>query len=269
MERHEEAFELACDLVRNHPRSVSAHLEHGRALYQRGRLEESLGSFTAALGLDPHEYQALFNLGALHFELGNLADAEDFFLKAIALDTSRTEAQHNLALLWFGQSRLTEADEMLRALLSREPNGPSFALLGQVLLATGHTVEAVAAFERSLEMQRAWAVRANLAEALARCFRYQEALDALRIALAEAPEAERAALQFMCAQLAMTSGNQAEAVQALKACLAADPSADLGEQASSLLDRLEGRVPAKPIVRTRTSGIWKGLFSNRGVPAAR
>ncbi len=269
--RDAEALDQVGDLVRRFPDCARAHMHHGSLLYRAGQWPEALTAFRTAHRVEPHEYQALFNLASITFEMGQFQEAEDLFLKAIALDTTQIEAQHNLAMLYFETQRYKEAEDLLRAVLSRKITMAGCALFGKVSLAQGRHKDAIIVFRKAIDMGGGWDVQVNLAEALSGVFRYQEAIGVLRNACNNAPPAERASLFLQLARVEKTAGNPADAAKALRDCLAADPSDDQSFEAQMMLQtcapRSKGASPSRAPAPRNPSGVWK-LFGVGRLPWA-
>jgi Flp pilus assembly protein TadD len=124
----------------------------------RGRRDEAVAAFEAALSIDPDYAQAHNNLGALLHLLGRLDRAEEHYRRAIALRADNVEAHGNLGLLLSAQGRTADAVHELQAALAQSPDQPQ-ALAGLAWIratspdaAFRNGAEAVALARRAVEL---------------------------------------------------------------------------------------------------------------------
>ena len=259
LKRFDDALDLVVDVAQRFPDCARAHFEHGRLLYLSGRWEDALVAFRTTHRVEPRHYDALFNLAVLSFEMGLHDEAEEFFTRAINMDLSEVGPQHNLAMVYYVQRRYKEAEEWLKVVLERAQPMDSLALLGKVILAQKRYSDAIGPLQRALELGADWDVEVALAEALSGEFRYQEAARALEVAVELAPEGSRCPVLFLLARIESTAGNVAEAVQALKACLAESPDPDLAVEVNQLLQQLTPRLRVTTPIKSPT-GFAKIFF---------
>ena len=91
----EPIFREALALV---PLDWAGQVDHGRCLYELGRLEESEAAIRRGLTLAHRKPLAHFHLGEVLRRRGALADAEAQFRQALALDPGLAAAQSQLTL---------------------------------------------------------------------------------------------------------------------------------------------------------------------------
>lgn len=60
-------------------KAAEAHYKRARELYQLGRYREAIAQLEAALKLDPHGAELLYNLGLIHEKLGDVEEAVDAY----------------------------------------------------------------------------------------------------------------------------------------------------------------------------------------------
>jgi tetratricopeptide (TPR) repeat protein len=110
--------------VQMDPRSVPAALELGRALYERGQLDEAVASFESAAKLDPASYAAALALGQALEASGDAEAAQRELHRATALSPRAAEPHYELARIALdeqddAQAALREAKLFLS--MSEEP----------------------------------------------------------------------------------------------------------------------------------------------------
>lgn len=88
--------------ARNAQRVAAAHwFEKGLELEQTGApVEDIIGAYEKAIGLDPQSAGALVNLGTIYFNALNWDNAEKYYLKAIEADPEYALAHFNLGNLY-------------------------------------------------------------------------------------------------------------------------------------------------------------------------
>jgi tetratricopeptide (TPR) repeat protein/mono/diheme cytochrome c family protein len=197
-------------LARN-PHDVAARFNLGSVLLLRGRPDEALREFEAALAVDPGHATVRNSHATVLESQGRYAEAAAEFREVLRIDPDAPDARYNLANCLAAQGEFEEAVEHFRlvawshpddaaardhltaalqeagnALLSAGQAGPAedryreaLALrpddagihndLGSALLALGDLAEAVAEFERALDLDpRNDVARENLAVARAK-----------------------------------------------------------------------------------------------------
>jgi len=141
----------------------------GLAFSMKGNLDESAKYFTECLKINPALSEAHNNLGSVYQEMGHMEKAEEHFVAA-SLDTqysSRELPFYNLARLYFTQEKLTEALYQVQRSLDIKKDFPlALNLEGKIYSKLGRMAEAVASFEKALEINPGdLDVDFNLAEA--------------------------------------------------------------------------------------------------------
>ncbi len=74
------------EAVKGEPSSQDAHLELGRALYERKDINGAISETEKVLELNPKQVDALYNMGAIYANLGNAERARSYWSKAVAAD---------------------------------------------------------------------------------------------------------------------------------------------------------------------------------------
>jgi serine/threonine-protein kinase len=170
------------------------NLELGLALEQRGRSDEALGHFRAALAVRPQSIAAYIGLGTALSSLGRREEAAEHFEEALQLDPGSEVALQNLGVVLQFQVRVDEAIGHFEQALRIDPSfGWAHANLGAALAQKDRLDEAIDHFEQALRLDpdpnpRGAAVcYTNLGHALHRKGRLDEALKQLTEAVRLAP----------------------------------------------------------------------------------
>jgi tetratricopeptide (TPR) repeat protein len=158
------AFERALALD---DRYAPAHVNRGRLLIERERLDEARGEFEKAAGLDEKLLEAWLGLGQVKLLQKDAAGAAAALGRALALDADHPEVHTALATACFALGRKSEAEEHARIAhakaRSASMNDPRGTVQSPPITATDHVNAA---------MQRAAGGRLDEAESL-----LHEALD--------------------------------------------------------------------------------------------
>jgi Flp pilus assembly protein TadD len=89
--------------------AVAFKVELANSLYERGRVEESIHHFRAALELDPSHFLATRGLARSLHHNGDLAEALEAYRRAVALEPTDALTRCNLGLLHLALSDLESA----------------------------------------------------------------------------------------------------------------------------------------------------------------
>jgi len=169
------------------------HNTLGTVLSQTGDAERAADSFRRAVTLDPGYAIARVNLAAAIEGLGDIENALRHLSEAVRLDPGFAPAHARLGALLLRIGRIEDSLSAYAAGLETAPNNPD--LLnghGLALLAAEHPAAAAEAFASLVKKQPgAGAARLNLATALLRQGRVEEAREAARDAHREHPSDAR------------------------------------------------------------------------------
>ncbi|MDV2502477.1 MAG: tetratricopeptide repeat protein [bacterium] len=139
--------------ARQSPRSVNARMNVGKALFQRGSVEDAARHFEAALELSPTHVDALNNLGAAYGQLGRIDEANRAFHHATIIRPDHPQAWYNLGFLRYRQRDFSGAEEALRRARGLDAQNPKVPyLLGLVAYRRGDLEEAEARWRETLEI---------------------------------------------------------------------------------------------------------------------
>lgn len=148
MDKAEEYYQKAASSNGIHP---DPYLGLATIAVQRGDLEQALGLYRRAAGIEPND-KALAGMALVELEKGEHESALEHFNKALELNPDNTVAVFGLVQTGFAMDRLEAVTEPLLAILEAAPQKSDvrFSLAG-CLLKAGRTDEAMAQLELVLE----------------------------------------------------------------------------------------------------------------------
>jgi tetratricopeptide (TPR) repeat protein len=208
-------------LARN-PGSWLAHNNLGRALFARGRTDEAIAEFVAALRIDPDE-KSYNNLGDALLKEGRTEEAVAQYRKALQVDPAGADAHYNLGIVALRQGRTEEARaEYSEALRINPALAEAWNNLGNILFQQGRVEEAIADDREALRINPDYAdAHIDLANAWLQQGRLEEAVAEYRQALLLDPA--RADVHFDLGVVAGRQGFAQKAVDEYREALRIDP----------------------------------------------
>jgi len=133
------------------PGCWEAHDNLGIALFQKGEVDEAIGHFQKALGINPDYAKARNNLGNALAQKGQIDDALAQFQKAVAIDSSFAQAHYNFGNALVQKGQMDEAMEEYKKALELSPGyAEAHYNFGLVLLMKGRLDEAIAQFQEAV-----------------------------------------------------------------------------------------------------------------------
>jgi len=187
--RSEEAVAEYGRALAADPRLVKAHNNMALALVDLGRLEEAASHYKASVALEP-KAEIYSDLGFTMARLGHPDEARADYLKALALDPNCASAHLNLAVSFVQEGKIAEAESHYRQALQGKPTAEAHNGLGYVLARQGRTDEAVAEFHKAIDVDAKFTpAYNNLADALAKQGKLEDAAHYYQLSLAEKPSA--------------------------------------------------------------------------------
>jgi tetratricopeptide (TPR) repeat protein len=221
--------------IRSDPQLAAAHNNLGSAYFALGRFEEAAASFRSAGELDADYGQAFFNLALAQIKLGREKEANETLNVALRAYNSAGKAH-------LEAGRLKEAEEAFRGMLQIDPEySGAFLRLGLVYNAAGRYEEAAQNARRVSEREPGNALAHEiLAEALYGQQKYGEALASAERALKLSPDSPEA---HYLAGLARASLGQRDAALVHLTRLQQLKVPDLSQPLS---DFIEKKAPVKP-----------------------
>jgi len=128
-------------------------LNSGLLEIDKGRLDEALVQFRAALALNPNLAEGHNNIGKVYGLQMRTDDALKEFLLAVRLDPTLGEPHNNIGYVYAQKGRYAEALKEYDKCLALVPDYEvAYLNRGKALQATGHTNEALADFSRVLKL---------------------------------------------------------------------------------------------------------------------
>lgn len=119
--------------VSQSPKSVNARMNLGKALFERGRVDEAAENFEAAVALSPNYVEGLNSLGAAYAQMGRVEEAREAFRRLTLIEPKHAGGWFNLGYLLYRQGDLAGAEEALLKARAAEPYNPKTSyLLGLV-----------------------------------------------------------------------------------------------------------------------------------------
>lgn len=213
--------------------TIDNHLAHnnlGRELAEKGRFDEAIAEYNAALRIKPAYATALTNLGAALAKSGKKEDAIRSYTEALRIKPDLPEAHLNLGATLAAEGKSAEAIEHYRTAISLNPNlADAHANLGLALADRGQIGDATTEYKNALRIKPDFVeVHNNLGYALASEGKLDEAIPHFNEALRLKPD-------FILAHvnLAMTlanAGRKAEAVREFREVLRLDPSHQMARE---------------------------------------
>ncbi len=145
-------YTLFADAVRKSPDALEPRNELGNALVDKGRFDEAITQFEAALKLKP-DADAHNNLGNVYVMKGDTARAIEHFQAALKLKPDFKEARGNLAVAEGSKGLTDEAISNFRVALKQEPsNAEARYNMAVVYLKKGMVDEAIGHLQAALQL---------------------------------------------------------------------------------------------------------------------
>jgi len=140
------------------PGNVNILNSMGVANVQLNRPKAARTCFTKALGVEPKNFMALFNLGFICLEDGQAPEALALWEKALAVDGGQPDLLQHLGMLYCRQGRYAEARQILQrceGLIRKNPQSGGEPMvvarwLGRACEALGENGLAIVAYQRAV-----------------------------------------------------------------------------------------------------------------------
>jgi len=222
--RAEEAVEQYEAAVSSNPNYAEAHCNLGVALALLGRKSEAVEQYETALRLKPDYAEAQDNLGLALADLGRAGEATVHFEQALQLKPDYAQAHFNLGNILRQTGRVSEAMEQFAQALKCDPNyAEAHNNLGNALLQTGQVGEATSQYEEALRSNPDYAdAHFNLGKTLQQAGRNTDAMEQFAQALQLNPNLVAAHVEL--GNALFRTGQFAVAKQQYEQALRMDPS---------------------------------------------
>ncbi len=190
-EDYENAAAMAERAIASEPDNVVLHIWVGRIYYQLNRFDEASAAFERAIQLNPGNALAYEALAQIDEETNDLVGAVDTYRRMIEITPDSAFLHYRLGMNLVEMNRSAEAmTELERALELNPQLTPARYMLGLLYIEADRNDAAIEQFEAFLRENPDHAqTEANVAAALAREGKYDEAIDRLT-KIIEGPEAE-------------------------------------------------------------------------------
>ena len=219
------------------PGDVPTLVRLGEMQRDQGRADLAAPLLEKAAALDPDNAAALATLGQIALSDREFEQAAALLERALRLQPDASSLRSPLAMAYrglgdrdqaaaeiarHGGGEVTMIDPLLRKLYGLARAQREHQQAGTAAFAAGRVEEAIAEFRQAVREDPIFSLpRVNLALALLRAGKPQEAADELTAARRIAPESPR--VHFAFGYLRAQQGAQAEAAQHYRAAVAADP----------------------------------------------
>lgn len=137
-------------------KQADSHLNFGRIMEKKGRINSAIREFEQALALVPELPSALIELGCLYQKAGNTAQAEETINKALALAPGSLRARICAAQLMSRLGKTAQAKNALERLLAENPHLAEIPYqLGKLHEDQGQAEQASQYYRRAYEVLQA------------------------------------------------------------------------------------------------------------------
>ena len=142
---------LWSDTVKKSPLKARPHYNLGNSFNFRGKMEEAIKEYQAAIQINPEYADAYLNLGVAYASLGVEDRAERALKKAVQLEPYDAEAYYNLGLLYANRKLHPLAVEQYKKAISLNPDSAKILNnFGIALAEMGRLDEAISRFQLGL-----------------------------------------------------------------------------------------------------------------------
>ena len=142
--------------------SAQDHFNWGLNAFRMGQFDNAISEFQQALAMDPGFADAYFYLGQTYEKKNMTADAERAYMDAIRANARHLKSREALGILLYKSGRAGAAKEQLeqaRALFSIMPE--VYFYLGEIYRAENRCLDALAAYERALQLNSSYVEARN------------------------------------------------------------------------------------------------------------
>ncbi|GEM_PF-779931 len=151
--QYAEALALYKDVEAAQPDVAAVSFDIGNCYYQLQNYDAALASFQAAVRRQPDFFEAYINLANTYAKLKRSAEAIPFFETAIRMHPAGGRLFLPLGELYLDVGQADKAVLYLRTAVEIEPENPAARYsLGQACARTGDTAEAIASYEKYIEL---------------------------------------------------------------------------------------------------------------------
>ena len=180
------------------PNAASSHGALGRALADKGRLEDAAPFFREAIKMEPRDTVACVGLAEFEMRQGHAEEAARLLNQALQVEPNNAYAHNNLGMLLGRQGDVQGAtNHFLLALKTNPDNAEAHSNLGTALLiqdSPAQLDEAIVQFQQAVHLKPTYAkAYKNLGIAYAKKGQFDQAIAAFQAALKAKPDYTEAA----------------------------------------------------------------------------
>jgi tetratricopeptide (TPR) repeat protein len=174
---------------RRFPKKALKEYERGVEAERKGKHDEAIARYLAALGISPEYYPAHNNLGSLYLGKADFKGAEEQFQEVIRLDQNDAQAYFNLGNVLMLTGRYPESERALTSGLQRRPDSAFGSFLqGSLFGRTGKLTEAEKSLRTALHLDSTmWQAHLQLINLYLQQDRRQDAISELQAFLKAFP----------------------------------------------------------------------------------
>ena len=164
---------------------VEQLLQQAKILLSKNKLNDAKIIFQDIIKVEPTNYKAHNNIGAILLKLGNLDEAEENFRKAVELNPEFVIAYYNLGIIQANLLKFKEAEKSYKkAIELKEDYVEAYSNLGSVYLKLEKLNEAEENFKKAIKFNSSFAVgHYNLAVTQEKLKKFNEAEKSYRKAI--------------------------------------------------------------------------------------
>jgi len=138
---------------------VEQLLQQAKILLSKNKLNDAKIIFQNVINVEPTNYKAHNNIGAILLKLGNLDEAEENFRKAVELNPEFVIAYYNLGIIQAKLLKFNEAEiSYKKAIELKEDYVEAYSNLGSVYLKLEKLLKAEENFEKAIKFNSSFAV---------------------------------------------------------------------------------------------------------------
>ena len=222
--RVDEAIEQFQKAVRINPRYAEARSNFGAALFQKGQVEDAILQYTRALQINPNYAQAIYNLGLALFQKGQVDDAISQYTRAVRINPYYPETYNLLGNAFLQKGQLDEALEQFQKALEINLNYVDARNnLGVTLFKKGRVDDAIAQYKKAVEINPDYVnARYNLGNAFVQKGQLDDAITEFQKAVKINPNYVDA--RYNLGNVLFRKGRSDEAIDQFQQALQIDPN---------------------------------------------
>jgi lipopolysaccharide biosynthesis regulator YciM len=147
-------IERAAKVAEVLPQDPKAQLHYGKALHEKGRVEEAIGKYEFAISRDSSLAEAEFYLALAWKDLGDLDRAQEHYERSFVLDPKNGKCESNLASVLLAKGLRKEARRHYERSLTLDPTLQiAHKELGDILCGDLEYDQAISHYEAALRIQ--------------------------------------------------------------------------------------------------------------------